>query len=305
MSSGVANYIGRFAPTPSGPLHLGSIITALASYLDARAKAGKWLLRIDDLDTPRVKPGAIDSIFYTLDALKLHWDDEVLYQSERHNAYYSALEVLHKQGLTYPCTCSRQNTKGKVYPGTCRNNTFPNQCQHSVRIRTEQEELVLKDLLQDDLAQNLERDIGDFVIRRADGIIAYHLAVVIDDAFQNITHMVRGADLMDSCPRQIYLQDKLRLKTPHYAHVPLAVYDNGKKMSKRYHADHVLLDRNPGKVIFFCLEFLGQEPPAELIQADLDELIQWGTANWKLLKVPVRKRAPAPAEFQNRVQALG
>ena len=300
MPGAVSEYIGRFAPTPSGPLHLGSIITALASFLDARSKNGKWLLRIDDLDTPRIRPGAIDSIFSTLESLGLNWDGEVLYQSQRQTAYDAALHKLKDKGLIFPCRCSRQNTKGKVYPGTCRKRAFSDEGQQSIRIIARQQEVTLKDLVQDNFAQDLERDVGDFVVKRADGIIAYHLAVVVDDAYQNITHMVRGADLMDSCPRQIYLQNILELKTPEYAHIPLAVYDNGEKLSKRYEADHALLDNTPEKVIFHALEFLGQQPPAELFEAGLEDLMAWGTGNWDLQKVPAQRQSLPPIQFQNR-----
>ena len=232
-------YVGRFAPSPTGPLHFGSLVAALASWLDARAAEGRWLVRIEDLDPPRAVPGAADEILRTLDRLGLGWDGPVLYQSRRSASYEAALESLD----TYWCGCTRREiadssigraTDGaQIYPGTCRTGLAPGKTPRALRLRTGGEEIAFTDRVQGPQRQILEREIGDFVLLRADGQFAYQLAVVVDDAEQGVTDVVRGADLLDSTPRQIFLQRLLGYPMPRYLHVPAAVNQAGEKLSKQ------------------------------------------------------------------------
>ncbi len=296
-----SKYIGRFAPTPSGPLHFGSIIAALGSYLDARANKGLWLVRIDDLDTPRVRAGADDKILHGLDKLGMHWDESILYQSRRQQAYQMAMAELQSRDLLFPCYCSRNQILGKRYPGTCRGRHWETGQRHAIRIRTETGNYTLQDQIQPAYSEDVSADVGDFIIKRSDGIYAYHLAVVVDDAYQNISHMIRGADLMDSCPVQIYLQQQLGLPTPIYAHLPLAITAAGEKISKQYLAEDVLLNSQPGSVLFTCLDFLGQKPDKQLLHGSVDEIIGWAIDNWSLSTVPKQMKIIAPAHFQSPV----
>ena len=218
----MAAYCGRFAPSPTGPLHFGSLVAAVGSYLDARSHDGQWLVRIEELDPPREMPGAADLILKTLAAYGFEWDGEVVYQSNRHDAYESALESLTRQGLLFPCSCSRReiadSTLGGgehlVYPGTCRDGLVEGKVARAWRVRVTDADIAFDDNVQGPVSQCLQRDAGDFVLKRADGLYAYQLAVVVDDAWQGITHIVRGADLLDSTARQIYLQRCLGLATP-------------------------------------------------------------------------------------------
>lgn len=292
-------YVGRFAPSPTGPLHFGSIIAAFGSYLDARHNQGKWLLRIDDLDLPRIQTGAADKIILSLEKLELHWDGDVIYQRHRHGAYQEAAQTLQSGNLLFPCYCPRKLVGGKPYPGTCRRKDLDEDRQHAIRIRTKPARYTVLDLIQPEYSQNLQEDVGDFIIKRADGLYAYHLAVAVDDARQGVTHVVRGVDLMDSTPRQIYLQQQLGLTTPVYAHLPLAVSPSGQKISKLTMAEDVLQLARPSIILFNCLQFLGQDPEAALLQASVNEIIDWGIANWQLSKVPKLRTITAPALFQS------
>jgi glutamyl-Q tRNA(Asp) synthetase len=233
-------YLGRFAPSPSGPLHFGSLVAALASWLDARAARGRWLVRIEDLDAPRTQPGAAEEILRTLDRLGLHWDGAVVYQSQRTERYRNALA--HLQDHTYWCACSRREISdsslglaadgAQIYPGTCRSGVAPGKTPRALRLKAAGA-VTFIDRVQGRQAQVLERDVGDFVLERVDGQFAYQLAVVVDDAAQGITDVVRGADLLDSTPRQIHLQRLLGYATPRYLHVPAAVNAAGEKLSKQ------------------------------------------------------------------------
>lgn len=233
-------YRGRFAPSPTGALHFGSLIAAVASFADARAHRGEWLVRMEDLDRPREVPGAADDILRTLHAFGLHWDGSPVYQSRRTDAYAAALARLTALGLTYPCACSRteiaqgggEGIEGPIYPGTCRNGLPAGRSARSIRLRTPPAEVSFRDRIQGDQAQDVAAQVGDFVLRRADGIHAYQLAVVVDDAWQGIDQVVRGADLLASTPRQILLQRALGLPQPAYAHIPVAVDSAGLKLSK-------------------------------------------------------------------------
>ncbi len=298
------NYRGRFAPSPTGPLHFGSLVTAIGSYLEARQHCGTWLVRMEDLDTSRNAPGAADDILRALECFGLLWDETVLYQSQRTAAYEEALHELQRDGMAYPCACSRKEiadsalhgVEGQIYPGTCRNgivvSTPPNRrldtdClplvqgrqARSWRVRTKAEVMEIDDALQGRIAQSLADEIGDFVVQRADGLFAYQLAVVVDDAFQGITHVVRGADLLASTPRQIYLQRLLGLTTPAYTHLPIAVNAQGEKLSKQTLASPVNIGK-PVSTLLRVLAFLGQEPPAELAGYDLSTIWDWALANW-------------------------
>jgi glutamyl-Q tRNA(Asp) synthetase len=267
-------YTGRFAPSPSGPLHFGSLVAALASWLDARAAGGRWLVRIEDLDRPRVQPGAADEILRTLEALGMPWDGEVLYQSRREALYREALERLRAH--TYWCACSRREIAdsslglavdgARIYPGTCRGGLPAGKPARAVRVRVPADEIRFVDRVQGPQAQVLARDVGDFVLYRADGLFAYQLAVVVDDAAQGVTDVVRGADLLDSTGRQIHLQRLLGAPTPRYLHVPVAVDARGEKLSKLTGAAPIDPKR-PAAEIAAALAFLGQAPAETLEEA--------------------------------------
>lgn len=280
-------YRGRFAPSPTGPLHFGSLVAAVGSYLEAKHHHGSWLVRMEDLDAPRCTAEAADGILRTLEAFGLHWDEHIIYQSQRTAAYEETLQRLQTIAAAYPCACTRKEIAdsalhgidGQIYPGTCRNGIPAGRQGRAWRIRTNSEPVEFTDALQGKISQRLENEIGDFVAKRADGLFAYQLAVVVDDAFQGITHVVRGADLLASTPRQIYLQRLLGLTTPHYMHLPIAVNGQGEKLSKQTLAAPVH-SSNPATALWHALVFLRQEPPAELASCDLPALWQWALANW-------------------------
>ena len=290
MNSG---YRGRFAPSPTGPLHFGSLVAAVASYLDARSRGGEWLVRMEDLDPPRTAAGAADDILRTLEACGMWWDGAVVYQSTRHDAYRAALHHLRALGKVYPCVCSRREIgdsavsgiEGPVYPGTCREGLAPGKTARAWRIDTRAARIEFDDAAQGRLKQNLETDIGDFVLYRADHVFAYQLAVVIDDAEQGITDVVRGADLLDSTPRQIFLQRLLELPTPRYMHVAVAVNAAGEKLSKQTRAAAIDAQR-PLPALLAALRFLGQNPPRDLRAANIAVLWDWAIANWNVSHVP-------------------
>jgi len=275
---------GRFAPSPTGPLHFGSVVAAVASYMQAKNQRGKWLVRMDDVDTPRNQAGADTAILKTLEILGLHWDDDVLFQSHRQEAYLVALNILSDKKLVYRCTCTRKQLQGSAYPGTCRHQAHDPDQQHSLRIITKQSPTKFNDEIQGHFQQILETEIGDFIVHRADGLVAYHIATVVDDAWQGITEIVRGADLLDSTPRQIYLQQIFNYPTPSYAHLPVAVNAHGYKLSKQHHARPVN-DTEPVAILFTALDFLGQHPDKVLLQGNVEEIIQWGIKHWSMNKI--------------------
>ncbi|MFK3794250.1 tRNA glutamyl-Q(34) synthetase GluQRS [Pseudomonas piscis] len=281
-----SSYIGRFAPTPSGYLHFGSLVAALASYLDARAVGGRWLLRMEDLDPPREEPGAQAAILKALESYGFEWDGEMIRQSERHDAYAQVLDRLFNQGLAYACTCSRKQLESYqgIYPGLCRNLGHP-QDDAAIRLRVPELEYHFIDRVQGQFRQHLGREAGDFVIRRRDGLYAYQLAVVLDDAWQGITDIVRGADLLDSTPRQLYLQELLGLPQPRYLHVPLITQPDGHKLGKSYRSPPLAEDQAP-PLLLRALRALGQNPPAELDGASVAEIMQWGTRHWDATLIP-------------------
>jgi glutamyl-Q tRNA(Asp) synthetase len=289
-------YRGRFAPSPTGPLHFGSLVAALGSYLDARANGGEWLVRIEDVDEPRRMPGAADGILRTLDAFGFEWDGEVVVQSRRLDLYHAALVRLQLNGDVYPCACSRSEiasatTKasvdgGLVYPGTCRNGLADGKAARAWRLRVPDQEIHFVDRVQGEARQNLERDVGDFVLLRADGQYAYQLAVVVDDAAQGVNAVVRGVDLLDSTARQMWLQQCLGLPTPSYAHLPVVVNAFGEKLSKQTQAAAV--DPALGSIVLAsALRFLGHQLPVELRGVPLTGFWRWAISNWSTARVPV------------------
>lgn len=289
------NYVGRFAPSPTGLLHIGSLLTAVASYADARAHGGRWLVRMEDLDPPREMPGAADHILNTLEQFGFEWDGEVAYQSRRHTLYRDALDDLVARGLAYPCTCSRKDwhaaahlgADGFVYDGTCARKKQPALsplADHAAwRIRVPDETVAFHDRIVGAYGQNLAQDIGDFVLLRADGFWAYQLAVVVDDGEQGITHIVRGQDLLVSTPRQIYLQSSLHLPTPHYAHLPLLTNRHGQKWSKQTRAEPLDMHRREA-LLRQVLHYLGL-PDAPAVDKPRD-LLAWAAQHWQISRVP-------------------
>jgi glutamyl-Q tRNA(Asp) synthetase len=291
-------YVGRFAPSPTGPLHFGSLVAALASWLDARAAGGRWLVRLEDLDRRREQPGAAAAILRTLEQLGLHWDGEVLYQSAREAAYRAALEALARRGHTYLCGCSRKEIAdsilgpdgASVYPGTCRAGVPAGKAARALRVRTGGDPVRFIDRLQGMVEQSVEREVGDFVVLRADGLVAYQLAVVVDDAEQRITDVVRGADLLDSTPRQIHLQRLLGYGEPRYLHVPVAINEAGEKLAKQTGAAAIDAGE-PARVLRRALAFLRQPQPD--CGEDPRELLAQALGHWNPALIPPRRAEPA------------
>lgn len=283
-------YRGRFAPSPTGPLHFGSLIAAVGSYLEARRHDGEWLVRIEDLDGPRCKPAWAGNILRTLEAFGFEWQGKPVYQSQRDALYLNALDSLEKRGMTYVCACSRSELadsslhgiEGPIYPGTCRNGLPAGRAARAIRLRTESRRIAFTDAIQGEIGHDVAQAISDFVIRRADGPVAYQLAVVVDDAEQGITHVVRGADLLLSTPRQIYLQELLGFGTPRYAHLPIAVNAAGEKLSKQTAALAVDAER-AAQWLAAVLRFLGHAPPSNLPSQDL---WKWSFEHWNATLVP-------------------
>ena len=286
-------YRGRFAPSPTGPLHFGSLVAAVGSYLEAHAHKGEWLVRIEDVDAPRCRPEHEDAILRTLDCYGFRFDDNIIRQRERTAIYQKALNRLFHDATVFGCACTRKEigdsmlgTDGApVYPGTCRAGLPDGREARAWRIRVSEQIIGFDDAVQGRVKQNLATEVGDFVLLRADGLFAYQLAVVADDAEQGITHVVRGADLLDSTPRQIFLQQGLGVPTPQYAHLPVAVNAAGEKLSKQTLAAP-LDDEKPVPALWQTLAFLGQNPPLELAQASLQEFWEWATIHWSLKHVP-------------------
>lgn len=279
---------GRFAPSPTGPLHFGSLLAAVASYLEARVRGERWLLRIEDIDPPREEAGAAEAIIRCLEIYGFRWDGPVLRQSRNEERHRAAVERLLADGLAYPCRCTRrvlartarQGAMGPVYPGTCRDGS--GRGARAIRVRTTDEPIAVVDRLQGPIEQRLESELGDFVIRRRDGLIAYQLAVVIDDAVDGVTDVVRGIDLLDSTPRQIHLQRLLGLRTPSYMHIPVAVGADGEKLSKQTAAPPIDLDPEAvAPTLCRALACLRQEPPADLAGASPGAVWAWALANWR------------------------
>jgi glutamyl-Q tRNA(Asp) synthetase len=280
-------YIGRFAPSPTGPLHAGSMLTALASWLDARAAGGAWHLRIEDLDPPRCIPGAEAQILDTLAGWGLHHDGPLVRQSTRTAAYGAALARLDAH--LYPCACSRREIAdssvngidGPVYPGTCRAG-MSGRTARALRVRVTDADITIEDRLQGAIRQNMARDTGDFVVRRADGLFAYQLAVVVDDAELGVTDIVRGADLLDSTPRQVHLQGLLGVPTPRYLHLPVLVNDRGEKLSKQTLAQPVAA-ADVDALLDPLLALLGQPPAGS---GPLERRLARAVQHWDATRLP-------------------
>ncbi|PCJ36874.1 MAG: tRNA glutamyl-Q(34) synthetase GluQRS [Cellvibrionales bacterium] len=292
----VSSYIGRFAPSPTGPLHKGSLLAALASFLDAQANGGQWLLRIDDLDPPREVPGAADRILRQLDEHGLHWDGPVLYQSTRLPAYKEALQQLSRASLLYACYCNRARlrTLGGSYDGKCQihnlnsSTAIPDK-PHAIRIQLpEQSTIDLEDLIQGSLRFDLSKT-GDFILWRRDQLPAYQLACSLDDGHQGINHIIRGSDLLDSTPRQIHLLNCLALKPPQYGHIPVLSNAEGQKLSKQNHAPELSSDDTVSN-LFDCLGLLGFSVPSELNNSSNQQLLNWAVEHWQPGNVPVLSR---------------
>ena len=290
-------YIGRFAPSPTGPLHYGSLIAALASYLDAKHAGGVWLLRIEDLDPPRESQRAPAEIMAQLKACGLDWDDDILFQSNRNTAYDAAIKVLEARDLIFPCTCPRKSTLG-VYPGTCRHRRMADSDEpFALRFRVGKESLSINDGLFGEMAWDMTDDVGDFIIKRKDGLFAYQLAVVVDDNFQGVTRIVRGGDLLDSTPRQLALYRALGYQLPQYLHLPVLADTDGNKLSKQSHARPVEPADPPG-LLRACLRDLGQDPQTGA--GCVAELLSLAAAHWDQTRIPRRTRIEAPAAYQGR-----
>ena len=296
------SYIGRFAPSPTGPLHLGSLYTALASYLDARANGGRWLVRMEDIDPPREVAGAADTILRQLEAHGLQWDQSVTYQSQRQEAYREALESLRQRNLVYSCGCSRARLRalGGVYDGRCRDNLLsmqPQAMKPALRLACMNQVIGWEDLIRGACQTNLGTESGDFIVVRRDGLIAYQLAVSVDDAYQNITHVIRGDDLRDSTPRQIHILRLLGHDTPRYGHIAVIQNSRGYKLSKQRLAPAVD-SSTPAANLYWCLALLGLDPPKELHGVSCEVLLQWALPRWHrelLPTTPIRVHSPTRA----------
>jgi glutamyl-Q tRNA(Asp) synthetase len=289
-------YIGRFAPSPTGPLHFGSLLAAVGSYCDARAAGGRWLLRMEDIDPPRMMANAADIILRQLESYGFEWDGGVCYQSTRSEAYLAALRQLQAQGDVFWCRCSRADLArlgSGPYPGICRQFTAPRE-DAAWRLRVDDGVIRFRDLVFGEQAENVRERVGDFVLRRRDGLFSYQLAVVVDDAAQGVSHVVRGADLLDNTARQILLQRKLGLPTPEYLHLPLAVHADGSKLSKQTHAAALPLPPIP-ELLWQSLARLGQTVPAERPALPCADILAWGVRHWQREMIPTRSFLAAEA----------
>lgn len=283
-------YIGRFAPSPSGPLHFGSLVAALGSFLQARSQGGRWLVRIEDIDPPREMAGASSLILHTLEAHGLHWDGEVMFQSRRHGRYDEIIEGLYRAGALYWCRCTRREIMagGGFYNGHCRALGLGAQgC--AARLRQHHPVYHFEDALQGRISVPVELAREDFIIRRRDGLYAYNLAVVVDDMDSGITEIVRGADLLEPTVRQIALYQTLGAHVPDWVHLPLAVLADGNKLSKQNHAPALAMDE-VRPALWQALAFLGQCPPSELAACVVPEIIAWGMAHWRLDRIPRQQK---------------
>jgi len=292
-----AGYVGRFAPSPTGDLHLGSLAAAAASYLHARQAGGEWLVRIEDIDPPREVPGSADSILRTLEALDLEWDRDVRRQSARLDVYLAFGERLFAAGAAYYCRCSRQQIRALAgedrYPGTCREKRLPRE-DAALRLRVADVETSFRDGVRGDVSRRIAETEGDFVIVRRDGLPAYHLAVVVDDADQRVSDIVRGADLLESTPLHIDLQRRLGFPSPRYWHIPLVTNATGEKLSKGTGAEAIDV-RQASDSVTRVLRLLGLDPPREMQGARPRELWQWAVSLWNIARLGGEARTiPAP-----------
>ena len=280
--------MGRFAPTPSGDLHLGSLYTAVASYLDARSQQGRWLLRIEDVDRPREVAGSAAGMLRTLQAFGFEWDGAVVRQRDRSEIYAGALQSLRERGLTFECSCSRLQLEDESrYPGTCRDRPSVSGVPTATRLRVKPGHMLFSDRIQGTYRQDVAAAVGDVILKRRDAMFAYLLAVVVDDAAQGVTHVVRGADLLDNTPRQIYLQRALGLPQPAYAHVPVLTEADDTKLAKSRRSVRV----EQGEVLpqlLAVFSMLGLRAPAALTAATVADAWEWAIPQWDIGQVPKR-----------------
>ncbi|ORU93184.1 MAG: glutamyl-Q tRNA(Asp) ligase [Cycloclasticus sp. symbiont of Poecilosclerida sp. N] len=296
MLSKDSTYRGRFAPSPTGPLHFGSLYTAVASYLQAKANDGKWLLRIDDLDSFRCKAEYTNKILHTLEQYQLEWDESVFYQRSRYDAYQQALNTLEQQNILYPCQCSRKDlserhVRNGIYDGYCLNHPIIPNKAYSVRLKLPQTNISFTDAVQGTTQQRLQAQVGDFIMFRKDEIHAYHLAVVLDDHEQNITQVLRGYDLLHSTYRQIFLQQLLNIPTPDYAHIPVVNGPGGAKLSKQTFAEDVSLSP-VRQTLISVLTHLSLKPPKELLTYRPHEILKWAVRHWSLKNISPETAIP-------------
>lgn len=289
-------YRGRFAPSPTGPLHFGSLVTALGGFLQARSRGGEWRLRIDDIDPDRDIADALSLIPRQLEAFGLLWDGPVVYQSLHAARHREALQTLLASGRAFYCGCTRREIGSGIYPGTCRDGLPAGKAARSVRVRVDDARPAFDDPLQGRISADLAADVGDFIIRRADGLIAYQLAAAVDDADGGFTEVVRGADLLSSTLRQIWLQRRLDLPSPAYLHLPIAVDANGAKLSKQTHAPPLDMAR-PGPQLVAALAFLEQQPPAELADSAPQAILDWAIGQWEPERLRGVSQKPVEGEF--------
>ncbi len=287
-------YIGRFAPSPTGLLHLGSLIGELASYLDAKANQGRWLLRMEDLDPPREMPGAAENILSTLQDHGLNWDGEVMWQRLRHPNYQQAIEQLLDSDTVFYCSCSRSKLKANngIHPGRCRHQRQAPTSPSAIRLQVPDQILGFEDAIQGQYQQHLRHEVGDVILQRKDHLFAYQLAVVVDDAEQQISHVVRGSDLLDSTPRQIWLQHSLGLPTPHYAHFPIIINPQGQKLSKQTFAKPLSDDHCSN--LLTALSLLQQPLPPNNLRNSPQDILLWATQHWVMTAIKKTLTIPEP-----------
>jgi glutamyl-Q tRNA(Asp) synthetase len=280
----MTSYVGRFAPSPSGPLHFGSLVAALGSYFQAKAHHGKWLVRIEDLDPPREMPGAAEAILEALQAYELFWDGEVVYQSQRHHLYQAQIDTWLENGAAYYCQCTRKQIRehGGFYPGTCRDKNLK---EGAIRLKMTKPVASFVDQKHGTIQIPEQLVNEDFIIKRRDGLFAYNLAVVLDDINQGVTEVVRGADLIEPTGRQISLYQILGQPEVSYLHLPLAMDNNGNKLSKQNHATAIDIT-NPKPALLRAMMFLGFDIPEEIKAANIAEILRWGCKNWRLEQLP-------------------
>lgn len=291
----MSTYIGRFAPSPSGPLHFGSLVAALGSYFQAKSQHGQWLVRIEDLDPPREMPGAASLILSTLEHYGLHWDQSVLYQSQRHQRYQDQIQTWLQSGRAYYCQCTRKQIKqsGSFYLGTCRDKdiSYPENC--SIRLKVDEAIEQFHDEKHGIISIPKQLAQEDFIIKRRDGLFAYNLAVVLDDIDQGVTQVVRGADLIEPTGRQINLYRYLQHPEVSYVHLPLAVDAQGNKLSKQNHAPAVDT-KSPKQTLMRVMQFLGFTLPADFESASIEQILDWGSHNWSLTQLPCALTQDSP-----------
>jgi glutamyl-Q tRNA(Asp) synthetase len=296
-------YRGRFAPTPSGPLHFGSLVAAVGSYLDAKSNSGLWHLRIDDLDPPRVVAGATSAIVHCLESFGFEWDGPIIYQSQRQPAYHAAVHRLSHLGVIYPCACSRKEIaeaggpgiEGTIYPGTCRGGLAAAKHARALRLDVSAATVEFEDGVLGMQCFDLAREAGDYVLYRVDGVYAFHLASAVDDGELAVSHVVRGGDLLESSARQIHLLGLLGLPVPCYIHLPVAIDASGQKLSKQTHAT-AIDPAHPVPALCAVLRFLNQPVPASLERASLQDIWSHALANWRLHLIGTARQAHGPQQ---------